>query len=194
MHADLIIISRQAVRAVFRGFLPKLGTSAVTTLFVSALFAQLAPERPVAPPPAVLPAAATVPVERLWSREPDLARVFSFSLDTAGQPFSAFPGAQAEPAIPVTDAHTPAAPAKVTSSKPRTAQRTVAAAPMLPPARPVTIETNAPIAVAAESAAAPESKPLRLLGMTLPGWVPTGEAVVNTVTALGGAVRDRLSF
>jgi hypothetical protein len=56
------------------------------------------------------------------------------------------------------------------------------------------IETNAPIAAVAESAAAPESKPLRLLGMTLPGWVPTDEAVVNTVTALGGAVRDRLSF
>ena len=65
---------------------------------------------------------------------------------------------------------------------------------MLPPARPATIETSAPIAVVAEPAAAPELKPVRLLGMTLPGWVPTGEAVVNTVAALGGAVRDRLSF
>ena len=91
------------------------------------------------------------------------------------------------------EAPAPAAPVKVISSKPPTAQRT-AAASMLPPPRPTMIEPDPPVAVAAESAAAPESKPVHLLGMTLPGWVPTGESVANTVTALGGAVRDRLSF
>jgi hypothetical protein len=65
---------------------------------------------------------------------------------------------------------------------------------MLPPARPATIETSAPIAVVAESAAAPDSRPVRLLGVTLPGWIPTGASVARTVADLGGAVLDRLSF
>src|SRR5205823_4644828 len=116
-------------------------------------------------------------VERLWPREADLARVFSFSLDTAGQPFSGFAPAPAAAPVAAAEAPAPAVLAKTTPSKPRTAPRAVAAAPMLPPARPATIETSAPIAVAAESVAAPEPKPVRLLGMALPGWVPTGEAV-----------------
>jgi len=181
---------RQTARAAFRGFLPKLFTSALTTFVVSALFAQLAPERPIAAPPAAAPA----PVERLWPREPDLPRVFSFSPDATGRPLPDFTLAQAASFKPAADVSAPAAPARVARTKPRTAQRAVAAASMLPPARPATIETSAPIAVVAEPAAAPEPKPVRLLGMTLPGWVPTGEAVVNTVAALGGAVRDRLSF
>ena len=193
MREPLIAFSRQAVCVVFRGFAPKLATSVLTTLVFSALFAQLAPERPVAMTPAVTPAPAAVPLERLWPREADLTRVFSFTLDTAGQPFSAV--ASMPPAAPIgaPEAPAPAAPVKVTSAKPRTAPR-IAAASMLPPPRPTMIEPGPSIAVAAESAAAPELKPVRLLGMTLPGWVPSSESVANTVTALGGAVRDRLSF
>ena len=193
MRDRIDAILRKATHAMFRRFLPQVAVSVLSTALVSALFAQLAPERPALSPP-IAPAPAAVPVERLWPREPDLAQVFSFSLGLAGRPFSAVAAAEAVSDAALSESRAPAVPAKAARAKPRPAPSAVAAAPMLPPVRPAAIETRAPIAAAAESAAAPEPKPVRLLGMTLPGWVPTGETVVNTATALGGAVLDRLSF
>ena len=64
-------------------------------------------------------------------------------------------------------------------------RKPVAAA--LPPARPAEITQVAQAAPALTEAPA-EPKPLHLLGVPLPGFVPSGEKIVNTVVSLGDTV------
>jgi hypothetical protein len=66
---------------------------------------------------------------------------------------------------------------------------------MLPPARPTYLMP--PSAVLAQGAPADRSPPapaddrrVRLLGLTLPGFVPSGTAIVKTVVSWGGTVSD----
>jgi hypothetical protein len=61
-----------------------------------------------------------------------------------------------------------------------------AVAAVLPPPRPVV--TDIVQASAAASPALAEPKRLRLLGVPLPGFVPSGETIVSTVVSLGDTV------
>ncbi|HKH34616.1 MAG TPA: hypothetical protein VKA80_10730 [Beijerinckiaceae bacterium] len=66
-------------------------------------------------------------------------------------------------------------------------KRNVMTAAVLPPPRPASLAIPTPDPPPAIVAAAPEER-ARLLGMRLPGFVPSGEKVVKTVVSWGGAV------
>ena len=63
----------------------------------------------------------------------------------------------------------------------------ISSAAVLPPPRPASLAIPTPDPPLAIVAAAPEER-VRLLGMRLPGFVPSGEKVVKTVVSWGGAV------
>jgi hypothetical protein len=67
-------------------------------------------------------------------------------------------------------------------------KRKVVAAAVLPPTRPASLGMPMPDAAPAIVAAALQDERVRLLGMRLPGFVPSGERVVKTVASWGGAV------
>ena len=88
-------------------------------------------------------------------------------------------------AAPTPDAHAekkPPAPARACAGE--CGRKAVAA--VLPPPRPVVTEVAQ--ANPAASPAPAEPKRLRLLGVPLPGFVPSGEAIVSTVVSLGDTV------
>lgn len=100
--------------------------------------------------------------------------------------------AWSEPAHAAEAAPTPDAPAE---KKPPAPTRQCASecgrkavAAVLPPPRPVAVAVVVEANPAAASPAAAEPKRLRLLGLPLPGFVPSGEAIVSTVVSLGDTV------
>jgi hypothetical protein len=61
---------------------------------------------------------------------------------------------------------------------------------ILPPARPVVVQTAELAQVAAPAAEVSEKRSLQLLGVSLPDLVPSPGRILTTVTAWGGSVAD----
>jgi hypothetical protein len=72
----------------------------------------------------------------------------------------------------------------------RPARHATVAEPVLPPARPASFASLVADAAPAPAAGGPagEDSGVRLLGMRLPGFVPSGREVVKTVASLGESV------
>jgi hypothetical protein len=108
-----------------------------------------------------------------------------------GRPYRGLAAAEwsERPAAPAPDFAAEKPPAKAPVARCGEAcRRKVLTAGVLPPPRPASLVAEAPEPAPAIVAAAPRDERVRLLGMRLPGFVPSGEKVVNKMVSWGGAV------